>query len=160
MASYLFLQAEMAILRARPERWLEDEISVLVDQVTSDVSAGGDTFFRWVVEHDLAASPSLVELAHQYLGRFEQHCRLIARGLPRPDVGAPLIVWRASRGFGSGLESWGRRDGLAREHVFAGDHNALMRPAALRRVAEQMMDFIQRCAAVGTDGPVNAVELT
>ena len=159
MASYLFLQQEMAILRPRPEHVLREEICALVDRVTNDDSSGGETFFRWVVDNELTTSRSLEGLARQYLVRFEQHCRLLTRGLPPPDVGVPLIVWRASHGFGSGLESWGRREGLAREHVFEGDHNALMRPAALKQVAEQMMDFLQTCAGIKPDALVNAVEL-
>jgi hypothetical protein len=139
---------------------LRDEIRALVDRVTSDTTSGGDTFFRWVVDNELTTSRSLEELARQYLVRFEQHCRLLTRELPRPDVGVPLIVWRASDGFGSGLESWGRRDGLAREHVFEGDHNALMRPAALKQVAEQLMDFLQTCAGIRSDALVDAVEHT
>jgi thioesterase domain-containing protein len=159
MASYLFLQQEMAILRPRPEGLLHDEISKLVEQVTGDASAGGDTFFRWVKDNELTASKSLEDLAGQYLVRFEQHCRLLARELPRPDIQAPLIVWRANRGFGSGLDSWGRHSGLTREHVVDGDHNALMRPAALKQVAAQMLHFMETCAGVNPAPLADAVEL-
>ena len=159
IASYLFLQEELGILRTRPEQLLQDEIRALVDEVTSDSSRGGDAFFRWVVDNQLTTSTSLDEVARQYLVRFEQHCRLLTRELPPPEIRAPLAVWRASRGFGSDLESWGRRDRFAREHVIEGDHNALMRPTALKQVAEQMMDFLQSCVDV-PPAVVTAVEST
>jgi len=157
IASYMFLHQEMGILRERSKEQLRDEIRTLVDQMGSESFAGGDVFFRWVVENELTTSKALEDLAQQYLMRFEQHCRLLTSDLPRPDFSAPLIVWRARDGFGSGLESWQQNGALTREHVFDGDHNALMRPAALERVAGQMMDFLQATARLKIDTRLDAV---
>jgi thioesterase domain-containing protein/acyl carrier protein len=144
VASYVFLQQEMGILLPRSEHRLHHEISALVDQIAVGASGGGEAFFEWVIENQLTASAALEDLARQYLVRFEQHCRLLTHGLPQPRFSAPLIVWRAQHGFGSGVESWDRGNGtLDREHIVEGDHNALMRPAALERVGAQLVDFMQ-----------------
>jgi thioesterase domain-containing protein len=142
VASYLFLQQEMGILQPRAEACLRDEIGALVDQIAVGASGGGEAFFRWVVENQLTTSAALEDLARQYLVRFEQHCRLLTHELPQAGFSAPLIVWRARDGFGSGIESWGRSSALDREHAFEGDHNALMRPDALERVGAQLVDFM------------------
>ena len=143
MASYMFLQEEMGVLRPRPESQLRDEISGIVDLVAGGAAGGGGAFYKWVVENQLTTSKALEEVARQYLTRFEQHCRLLTGGLPCPSFRAPLIVWRASHGFGSPLQSWERNGAAGREHVFDGDHNSVMRPAALRVVAQQLIDFMQ-----------------
>ena len=143
LASYVFLQEELGILRPRPEHQLRDEIAALVDRVSTESSGGGEAFYRWVVDKGLTTSAVFDDVARQALARFEQHCRLLTRELPQPRFRAPLIVWRARDGFGSGLESWERDGGIGREYVFEGDHNSLMRPAALKAVAEQMLEFLQ-----------------
>ena len=142
-ASYLFVQEELGILRPVPEHQLRDDIRWLVDRVASESSGGGDMFYQWVVQNRLTTGEASENAARQAMSRFEQHCRLLARELPRPRFRAPLIVWRARDGFGSDLQSWERDAGVGREHLFDGDHNTLMRPAALERVAEQMVEFLQ-----------------
>jgi len=142
MASYGFMQQEMGILRPRAEHQLREELSPLVDRVASEATGGGDAFYQWVVANELATSKALEEIARQYLIRFEQHCRLLTRGLPSPAFNAPLVVWRATDGFGSPLESWGRNGAPGREHVVDGDHNALLRPAVLRVIAGQLTAFL------------------
>jgi acyl transferase domain-containing protein/NADPH:quinone reductase-like Zn-dependent oxidoreductase/thioesterase domain-containing protein/acyl carrier protein len=144
MAAYLFLQEEAGIVRPRPEKQLRGEISQLVDRVSRESEGGGEVFFRWVVANELTASKNLEGVTRQYLSRFEQHCRLLTRELPVPRFRAPLFVWRARDGFGSGLESWEHMGDVSREHVFDGDHNALIRPAALRVVAEQTCEFLRQ----------------
>ena len=143
VASYRFLQEELGVLRPRDESRLRADIAGLVDRVARDDSGGGDAFYQWVVENDLTTSKAFEEVAREAVTRFEQHCRLLARELPRPRFRAPLIVWRARDGFGSGLETWDREGGIGREHVFEGDHNALMQAAALKTVAGQMIEFLQ-----------------
>src|SRR4029453_6197334 len=108
----------MGMLRPLATDRLHDDICTLVDRVARESSGGGDVFFRWVVENELTTSKALEELARQYLVRFEQHCRLLSRGLPRPEFGAPLIIWRARDGFGSALETWGGGGGRTRRAVY------------------------------------------
>ena len=146
MASYAFMQEEMGVLRPLPEHELRADISRLVTQVAGESTGGGDAFYQWVISKELAASKAHEAVAREYLGRFEQHCRLLTQGLPRPSFRAPMLIWRARDGFGSGLESWDHLD-RGREYVFDGDHNSLMRPGTLRLVAEQLLEFLSGAGA-------------
>lgn len=143
MASYRFLQEELGALRPIPEARLRHDIARLVDRVAAETAGGGAAFYEWVTENRLTTSAAFDDLARQALARFEQHCRLLARGLPAPSFRAPLIVWRAKDGFGSSLQSWERNTAMDREHIVDGDHNSLMRAGALQAVAAQLVEFLQ-----------------
>jgi thioesterase domain-containing protein/acyl carrier protein len=146
VAAYLFAEQEIGLVRPMDESQLGEEIARLVTAILADDTAGSDVFFRWVTERRLVTAPALEPVTRQHLNRFEQHCRLLTRALPLPRFRAPLCIWRARDGFGSGLESWEHLGELSREHVVDGDHNALIRPAALQLVGRQMTEFLARIA--------------
>ena len=79
VASYMFLQEEMGILRPRAESQLRDEISASSIWLPSGRRAAAGAFYQWVVENQLTTSKALEDVARQYLTRFEQHCRLLTR---------------------------------------------------------------------------------
>jgi NADPH:quinone reductase-like Zn-dependent oxidoreductase/acyl carrier protein len=145
VAAYRYLQQDAGVLQTRSEGSLEPEMARLVDRVF-DEQSGGDVFFSWAVERGLLLSTDLEGFARSYLARLEQHCRLLTRPLRRPRLQAPLYVWRASRGFGSPLASWEHTGQAGRELVIDGDHNALIRPAALERIASLLNDVFDRQA--------------
>ena len=148
VAAYLFLQQELGLLRARSAESLQEEIAQLVDRVF-DEQSGGEVFFSWAVQRGLMMSPDLEGFARSYLARLEQHCRLLTRPMRLPRLRAPLYVWRASHGFGSPLASWDHRGDVGREFVIDGDHNALIRPAALELIASTLNDVLEPHHATG-----------
>jgi NADPH:quinone reductase-like Zn-dependent oxidoreductase/thioesterase domain-containing protein/SAM-dependent methyltransferase/acyl carrier protein len=154
VAAYFFAQQESGIVRAVPEARLRADLAGLVDTILQDPTAGSDVFYRWVVDQELVAAPALEGVAREQLNRVEQHCRLLARELPLPRFSAPLCVWRARLGFGSPLEAWRHLGGQSREHVFDGDHNALVRPAGLRVVAGQLLEFLDEVLDARLEAPV------
>ncbi len=151
VATYQFLAEDTGSLRPLPEVRLRHELGPLVDHVTSDANAGADLFFDWAVDHDLIISDARRGWARQYLAGFGQHCAMLARELPHPRFRAPLVVWRATDGFGSAVESWRHAGAIALEHVIAGDHFACLRAPGVVTLAEQMDEFLRQRAGVETE---------
>jgi NADPH:quinone reductase-like Zn-dependent oxidoreductase/thioesterase domain-containing protein/acyl carrier protein len=136
VASYLFVARETGLVRILPDAELRREMAGVVDRVMQTDSGGGDIFFRWVVDRKLTTTAN-ADFALEYLSRFEQHCRLLTRELPRPRFRAPLLVWRAQDGFGSRADGWDHA-GMTIDHVLQGDHLAWTREPALTSLACQL----------------------
>ena len=137
VATYRFLERELGAVRSLTDRRLERELAPLVEQVMRDGPQRSDIFLRWAVDRGLIVGDTLQWWAQQYLAAFGQHCAMLAAGLPRPRLRAPLALWRASDGFGSGLPAW-QHAGQALEHVIEGDHFAFLRPPGVRVLAKQL----------------------
>jgi thioesterase domain-containing protein/acyl carrier protein len=155
VAAYVFAQQESGLVRALPEARLRADFAELVDTILREPAAGSDIFYRWVIGEKLVVAPALEPLARLQLTRFEQHCRLLAQELPLPRFRAPLCVWRALRGFGSPVEAWRHLGDRSREHVFDGDHNALVRPAGLRVVGRQLTEFLDEVRETRLEVPAD-----
>jgi acyl transferase domain-containing protein/NADPH:quinone reductase-like Zn-dependent oxidoreductase/thioesterase domain-containing protein/acyl carrier protein len=148
VATYHFLSHDMAAVRPLPESRLHVEMGPLVDRILGERPARGDLYFQWAVDNGLFVSDSLQGWGRQYVAGFGQHLAMIAHDLPQPRFQAPLVVWRASDGFGSALDSWGHEGAIAIEHVIAGDHFAFLRPPGVVGLARQMDEFLRQRRAV------------
>jgi thioesterase domain-containing protein/acyl carrier protein len=150
VAAYRFLADDMSAVRPLSEKRLQDELGPLVDRVTGEHPGRSDLFYRWAVDNDLIVNDALREWARQYLAGFGQHCAMLSHDLPQPRFRAPLVVWRATDGFGSPVESWRHAGAIALEHVIDGDHFAWLRPPGVLALAKQMDEFLSQRAAVDT----------
>jgi acyl transferase domain-containing protein/NADPH:quinone reductase-like Zn-dependent oxidoreductase/thioesterase domain-containing protein/SAM-dependent methyltransferase/acyl carrier protein len=142
VATYRFLAEDMNAVRALPPERLHADFGRLAAHVVSEPRA--DVFLQWALEHDLIVSDPLRAWAGRYLAAFGQHCLMLAADLPQPRFRAPLVVWRATDGLGSAVESWRHAGEVAIEHVAAGDHFAFVRPPAVVTLANQMDAFLHR----------------
>jgi len=156
VATYRFLANDIGAVRPLADARLRDELVALVDLVTGERPARSDLFFEWVSDHGLIVSDPLWAWARRYLAGFARHCAMLARDLPHPRFAAPLVVWRATDGFGSSLESWRHAGATAVEHVIEGDHFACLRPPAVVTLAGQMDEFLRQRASVETGSPGGA----
>lgn len=148
VAMYRFLARDIGALRPLSDARLHDELAAVVDRVTGERSARPDLFFEWVSDRGLVVSDALWTRARRYLADFAQHCAMLSRDLPHPRFVAPLVVWRATEGFGSPLESWRHAGTIALEHVIDGDHFACLRPPAVVTLARQLDEFLRQHAGV------------
>jgi len=153
MATYRFLERELGAVRSLTDRRLGLELAPLVQQVMRDGPQRSDIFLRWALDRGLIVGDTLHWWAQQYLAAFGQHCALLASGLPLPRLRAPLALWRARDGFGSGLEAW-QHAGVALEHVVEGDHFAFLRPPGVRVLAKQLDAILESApSAAATPDP-------
>lgn len=152
VATYHFLSHDMAAVRPLPESRLHADMSGLVDRVMGEHPDRGHLYFQWAVDNGLFVSDSLQDWGRQHLAGFGQHLVMIARDLPPPRFQAPLLVWRATDGFGSGVDSWQHGGTVAIEHVIEGDHFAFLRPPGVVGLAGQMDEFLRqrRVVELGT----------
>lgn len=150
VATYWFLATDIGAVRPLSHARLHGELAALVDRVTGERPARSDLFFEWVSDRGLIVSDALWTWARRYLAGFAQHCAMLTRDLPHPRFVAPLVVWRATDGFGSPLESWRHAGAIAVEHVIDGDHFACLRPPAVVTLARQMDEFLRQHASVET----------
>jgi thioesterase domain-containing protein/acyl carrier protein len=142
MATYRFLERELGAVRSLTDQRLRLELAPLVQQVMRDGPRRSDLFLRWSADRGLIVGDVWQRWAHQYFAAIGQHCALLASGLPRPRFRAPLALWRATGGFGSGLEAW-QHAGAALEHVIDGDHFALLRAPGVRVLAKQLDTILE-----------------
>ena len=148
IAGYLFAQQDIGLVRALTPAELRDQIAPIVDAILDGDAADGERFWTWIVERRLVVSPALEAPAKQQLTRFEQHCLMLSKPCPLPRVQAPLAVWRAARGFGSGLEAWQHRGSMSRDYTVDADHNAIVGPDSLQIIAAQFAAFLVETASV------------
>jgi acyl transferase domain-containing protein/NADPH:quinone reductase-like Zn-dependent oxidoreductase/thioesterase domain-containing protein/SAM-dependent methyltransferase/acyl carrier protein len=154
VAAYQFAQETVGLVRPLAEPALTAEIRSVVDAIFAGNDEGGELFYHWVASRGLIVSPALADVARHQLTCFEQHCHLLRQPLPLPPLHAPLCVWRARDGFGSGLASWRDAGPLDRCYIIDGDHNAWTRPAALATIGRQMSAFFAEAAAARDRDPV------
>jgi acyl transferase domain-containing protein/NADPH:quinone reductase-like Zn-dependent oxidoreductase/thioesterase domain-containing protein/acyl carrier protein len=150
VATYRFLAHDMAVVRPLPESRLHTEMGRLVDRVLGERSGRGDLYFQWAIDNGLFVSDSLQGWARLYLAGFGQHCAMIASDLPQARFQAPLLVWRAMDGFGSGVDSWQHHGATAIEHVIEGDHFAFLRSPGVDGFAAEMDEWLRPRRAVET----------
>jgi len=143
VATYVFLERGLRVVRPFPERRLRTEFTRLVDRILQgDPWEGSNLFYRWALDNELITNTSAKLIAQQYLTCFGQHCALLAEDLPRPRLRAPLVVWRSRDGFGSGVDTWDHGV-IAVEHVLDGDHLAPLRAPGVRTLATQLEAFLR-----------------
>ena len=153
MATYRFLEREVGAVRSLTDSRLRLELGPLVEQVVRDGPERSDLFLRWSMDSGLIVGDAMHNWAQQYLACFGQHIAMLAPGLPLPRFRAPLVLWRASDGFGSPLDSWQHAGGLAIEHVADGGHFAFLRPPGVFALAQQLDEILRQAPAVARGGP-------
>jgi myxalamid-type polyketide synthase MxaB len=151
MATYRFLERQIGTALALTDSGLRRELGPLVERVIREGHERSDVFLRWAVDRGLIVGDTMHTWARQYLSCFGQHCALLAPDLPLPRLRAPLAVWRAHEGFGSGLASW-QHAGVGIEHVTGGDHFAYLRPPGVLELAKQLDALLRQAPGVASPG--------
>jgi thioesterase domain-containing protein len=150
VATYRFLADDMAAVRPLSESRLHGDMERLVDRVIDEGPGRSDVFVDWAVHNDLMVSDRLEGWARQYLATFGQHCAMLAHDLPQPRFRAPLVVWRATGGFGSPVDSWRHDGAVAIERVIDGDHFAFLRRPGVVDLAAELDELLRQRRRVAT----------